>query len=176
MSPQILSVLIVVAIFAYELFMVNTRIRCIFTGRDKKIKKKWAKPTNGERIEFNNGWYYVVTHCITYDTALFGLLPVAVLNFTWRNKYPIDPATGDVATETPEMRKNLDKREDIQAYNEGGRVAIGKTKVGFMGGGILPIILVVGVVASVYFIFQMRGQIDMLGQAINVLQEMIMKK
>lgn len=176
MPPQqffIVLIILVVLMFGFNLYRINTKILCRFKRRDKSIKKRWAKPKNGERVEFDGGWYYVLTKRIQFETLMF--LPVKILEFSYRSVWPIDPETGEANAETPESRRNLNKREDIEALEVGSQRALGKAKVGIMSGGWLPIILVVGVAACVYFIFQMRGQIDMLGNSINVLQEMMMK-
>ena len=177
-TTQFLTYLVVmfVLMLGYNLYLSNNRIMCRITRRDKSVRKKWAKPVNGERIEDGSAWYYVRTKCIKSETSFFGLIPVRVLDFSYLSSQPLDPDSGEPVAESPEVRRNLDKREDIEAYNEGGRVAMGKGKIGFMGGGIMPIILVIGVVASVYFIWQLMGKIDMLGQAVNVLQNMMMSK
>lgn len=169
-------VFMTVAMFVYNLYRTNARILCRYSGRDKRVRKKWAKSKNGERIEFDNGWYYIITKCIKLDATFFNLLPVRVLEFSYLSKYPNNPDTGEPLAETPEMRKNLNKREDVEALEFGSQRALGKGKVGVMGGGLLPIILVVAVVASLYLNWQSSAKIDMLGQAINVLQEMQMKK
>ncbi len=184
MSIQQFMIYIVVFGAVYAAFCsyrAKTRIYCTFTRQDNTVSHKWVRAVNGERIEFAGGWYYVKTACVTLEALESGfnmLFPTMVrrLEFTWKNKYPIDPKTGEPSAETPEMRKNLNKREDIEALNRGTQQAFGKAKVGLMGGGILPIILVVGVVASLYFIWQLMGKVDMLGQAINVLQTLSARK
>jgi len=179
---QFLIAIVVAGILyaSYCSHRAKTRIHCTFTRRDKTIKHKWAKAVNGERIEFGGGWYYVVMSCITTEALESGfnaIFPTMIrrLEFSYKSKYPINPETGEPLAETPEMRKNLNKREDIEALEVGSVKALGKGKVGLMGGGLLPIILVVAVVASLYFIWQLMGQVDALGQAINVLQQMMMK-
>jgi len=152
----------------------------MFTRRDKTIARKWAKAKNGERIEFNGGWYYVNMKRIKLEALDKGfnlLFPTMVrcLEFTYSSIWPIDPETGEAGAETPESRKNLDKREDIEALNVGSQRAFGKQKMG-MAGGWMPVAMLIGIVASLYFNYQAAGKIDMLGQAINVLQELAMKK
>lgn len=175
-TQQFFLVLIALVVFSfiYNLWRINNRVQCRFTGRDKRVKKKWAKPVDGQRIEYKGGWYYVITKCLRLDSVFFGLLPMYFLEFTYKNKYPLNPDTGEPEIETPEMRKNLNKREDIQALELGSQRALGKGTTAKMGGW-LPIALVIGLIVCVYFLFQMRGQIDMLGNSINVLQEMMIK-
>lgn len=115
----------------------------------------------------------MVTRCIIRDKTFFNLLPVDLLEFSWKSKYPNDPDTGEPASETPEMRKNLNKREDIESLEVGSRRALGAGKATVMGGGWMMVILVIGVVASLYLSWQNSGKIDMLGQATNVVQEML---
>jgi len=181
--PQFLIAIVAVGILyaAYCSHRAKTRVYCTFTRRDKTMRHKWARAINGERIEFGGGWYYVVMSCVTTEALESGfnaIFPTMIrrLAFTYKNKYPIDPETGEPSAETPEMRKNLNKREDIEALEVGSIKALGKGRVGLMGGGWLPIILVIGVVASLYFIWQLMGKVDMLGNAINVLQQMQMGK
>lgn len=173
-------ILIGAAYAAYCSHRAKTRIYCTFTRRDKTEGHKWVKAKNGERIEFAGGWYYVVMGCVTteaLDSGFNMIFPTMVrkLHFTYKSKYPINPDTGEPLAETPEMRKNLNKREDIEALEVGSAKALGKPKVGLFGGGLLPVFLVVGVVACLYLIWKMMGQIDMLGQAVNVLQQMMSK-
>ena len=175
----VIAVGILLAIFSC--YRAKTKVKCTFTRRDKTVTTKWAKAKNGERIEFDGGWYYIVTRRIklqALDSAFNLLFPtmIRLLEFTYKSIWPIDPETGEADAETPEARKNLDKREDIEAFNLGSQKAFGKAKGGMLGGGWLPIVLVVGIVACVYLIWQMQGQVDNLGNAINVLQEIMMKK
>ena len=164
----------------YSCHRAKTKVYCTFTRRDKTVSHKWGKAKNGERLEFDSGWYYIITSRIklkALDVGFNMLFPTMVrcLDFTYKSIYPIDPETGKADEETPEARKNLDKREDIEAFNLGSQKAFGKPKLGF-GGGWLPIILVVGIIASVYFSWQLMGRVDSLGQAVNVLQEMMMSR
>lgn len=177
MSVQQFFIVLVALIafsFVFNLWRINNRVQCRFTGRDRRVKKKWAKPVDGQRIEYKNGWYYVITKCLRLDSVFFGLLPLYFLEFTYTNKYPLNPDTGEPEEETPEMRKNLNKREDIQALELGSQRALGKGATTKMGGW-LPIALVVGLAATLYLVYQMQGQIDSVGNALNVLQEMMMK-
>lgn len=178
---QFILVIIVVGILyaIYNCHRAATRVYCSFTRRDKTESHKWAKAKNGERIEFDGGWYYVDMARIKLVALKSGfnmLFPTMVrkLDFRYNSSRPVDPQTGEADWETPEARKNLNKREDIEALERGSQAAMGRGKATAMGGW-LPIILVVGMVALMYFMFQMRGQIDNLGNAINVLQEMMMK-
>jgi hypothetical protein len=183
MSTQqfIIYIVVIGVIYAsYCSYRAKNKVYCTFTRRDKTTGHKWIKAKNGERIEFDGGWYYVVMGCITteaLDSGFNMIFPTMVrrLDFTWKSSYPKDPATGEPLPETPEMRKNLNKREDIEALNKGTQQAFGKGKIGLMGGGLLPIMLVIGLAASLYLIFQLMGKVDMLGQAINVLQQMAAK-
>jgi len=164
----------------YTCHRAKTKVYCTFKRRDKTVAHKWAKAKNGERIEFDGGWYYIITSRVTLKSLdvgfnMFFPTQVRCLDFTYKSIYPIDPETGEADAETPEARKNLDKREDIEAFNKGSQASYGKQKFGFAGGGWLPIISVVGIVACLYLIWQMQGQIDSVGQALNVLQEMMMR-
>jgi hypothetical protein len=180
---QFLIYLIVIggAYAAYCSHRAKSKIYASFVKRDRTKGHKWVKAKNGERIEYENGWYYVVMKCVTtepLDTGFNMLFPTMVrqLDFTYKSKYPIDHDTGEPLAETPEMRKNLNKREDIESLNQGTRQAFGKgAKVGLLGGGLLPVLLIVGVVISLYFIWQLMGAVNNLGFAMNVIQNMLIK-
>lgn len=182
MSIQQFLIYIIVVGAVYAMFCCHrakTKVYCIFTRRDKTVAHKWAKAKNGERIEFDGGWYYIVMKRIklqALDTGFNLLFPTMArrLDFTYKNIWPIDPETGEAEAETPESRRNLDKREDIEAFNLGSQKAFGKQKLSMLGGGWMPVALVVGIVACLYLIWQMQGQIDSVGQALNVLQQMMM--
>jgi len=165
----------------YSCHRAKTKVYCTFTRRDKTVGYKWAKAKNGERIEFDSGWYYIITSRVklkSLDVGFNMFFPTMVrcLDFTYKSIWPIDHETGKADEETPEARKNLDKREDIEAFNLGSQKSYGKPKFGLLGGGWMPVILLVGMVACLYLIWQMQGQIDSVGQAMNVLQEMMMNK
>jgi len=176
----IVVVLGIICLASYNCHRAKTKIYCTFTRKDKTTEHKWIKAKNDERIEFGGGWRYVKTRCITLESLdkgfnMFFPTMVRRLYFVYGKEYPLNPDTGETLEETPEMRKNLDKREDIEAFNIGSQKSYGKVKGGLLGGGWLPIILVVGIVACMYLIWQMQGSINSLGNAVNVLQEMIMK-
>lgn len=184
MSFQQFIIAIIVVAFVYAIFncyRAKTRVYCTFQRRDKTVTTKWAKAKNGERIEFDGGWYYVNMKRITLRALESGfsfLFPTMVrcLEFRYNSSQPVDPETGENNWETPEARKNLNKREDIESLEMGSQRAMGKVKTGLLGTGWLPVILVLGIVICLYLVFQMRGQIDSVGNAINVLQEMMLEK
>ena len=181
-SQQLLIFVIIIGV-AYAAFCshrAKSRVYCTFVRRDKTVGHKWALAKNGERIEFGGGWYYVVMERVTLealDSGLNMLFPTMIrrLDFTYGKSSPRDPQTGGYDWETPEARKNLSKREDIEALELGSQKALGKAKGGAMGGW-LPIALIVGMVVIGYFVYQMSGQIDAVGRALNVLQEMQMNR
>lgn len=162
-----------IGLFFYNTWQARNRVYCRFTRKDRSTGKKWAKFKNGERLEWEGGWYYVDTDRIIFDTIYFGLVGVRVLEYKKGVSNPRNPRTGDYGWESAEARKNLNKREDIEALELGSQKALGKAKVPILGGGWLPIILVVGIVACFYFIWQQNSKIDMVGMGQNVIEQML---
>lgn len=162
-----------VGMLVMQLYRINTKVLCRYTGRDKSVKKKWAKAKNGERIEFANGWYYIRSRCIKFESSFFNLLQMRVIEFSYLSHEPLDPATGEPTTLTPEERKNLDMREDVENLGEGSKKSFGVKKQGLFGGSLIPIVLTVGIVACFYFIWQLTGKVDMIGAGQNVMEQML---
>ncbi len=187
MSVQQFFIYIVIlgVIYAsYCSYRAKNKIYCTFTRRDKTVGHRWIKVhKNGERIEYGGGWYYVDSDCITteaLDSGFNMIFPTMVrrLEFTWGHQLPINPKTGLPIVQTPEMRKNLNKREDIEALELGSKQALsGKAaKVGLLGGGWMPIIIIVGLLVVGYMEYQNQKRMDAVGLAINTLQQMMMGK
>lgn len=175
MSTQQFFIVLIVFVafsFVYNLWRISTKILCRFTRIDKSIVKKWV--TAKTNRVYCDGFYRIKTERIKWEKTFFNLLPVRILEFTYGNKYPVNPDTGKADAVSPEENMGLDKKDDITEFNLGSQRAYSKVKVGGMSGW-LPIALVLGIVACLYLIFQMRGQIDQVGNALNVLQEMMMK-
>lgn len=172
----------VVALASFTCYRSCDKIYCRFTRKDKTEIHKWIKAKKGDRVEFDNGWYTVITDCITLRKIASGvnmLFPMQVrcLNFSYKSTLPDDPKTGEPYIITAEMRKALEISDDVGALNKGSQSVYGKpSKIGgLFGGGLMPIILVVGIVAIGYFVFQLSGKVDALGLSYNTVQEMLMQ-
>lgn len=173
----LLAILAVVYV-SYTMQKLKTRIHCTFIRADKTKIEKWVKATQ-RRIAFDGGWYYVVPKRIilaVWDKGIFSLFPTKVqsLIFKWDDPNPLDPETFNNTWETPETRANLNKEEDIRAYAHGNMTATGKQKKGMLE-GLMPILTIAGFVIVGYVLYIIMKKQDMLGNAINVLQEMLMR-
>lgn len=166
-----------VAYAAYEVNKVKSKIHCTFIRPDRTKIEKWAKEKQ-RRVDFDNGWYYIAPKRIVLaakDTGIFKLFPTKIqtLIFKWDSPMPLDPTTFQNNWETPEARKALDKTEDIIAYSHGNVQAIAsKPKKGLLE-NLMPIISVAAILIIGYMLYTLNNRIDMLGQAINVLQQML---
>jgi len=160
----------------YSCYKVKTRVLCTITRRDKTKVRKWAKAKNGYRIEVDKGWYYVNMRRITllpYEEGVHLLFPTMArcLEFRYNSTQPIDPETGENDYETPQSRRNLNKTEDIEALEIGSKKALGTVKAGgILGGGWMSLIMVVGILLTLYFVYTLNSHVNSLGNAINVLQ------
>lgn len=164
---------------------LSRKIYCTFTRKDKTVIHKWIRvDTQGRgRVEFDNGWYYYTPAQVileSYNKGIHAVLPtnIRTLYFKYDTKGALDPSTHDDSWLTPQMFKNLSKQNDVESLNRGSEKALKTAKASgsILGGGWMPIILVVAIVAIGYLVWQQKGQIDKLGFAINTLQEMIMNK
>lgn len=179
---QVFFVIIIIAIFGmtvYSAYDKKDKIWCQFIRRDRTKMEMWVKTTQG-RIKYGGGYYYVVTRRVTlmlWTKGIHAVIPIWVrsLNFRYDSSMPLDPATGEYGWETPEARANLDKTEDIRALNEGNVKAQGKQKQSVLSGW-MPIITIIGFLIIGYMLYTQQQKTDMLGQAINVLQQMLMNR
>ena len=168
------TVFIIVALSVFKGLSLRNQIFCTYRRRDKTKLKKWGKAIEGYRINFDNGWYYIDIKRCVLEFRWVGILPIWVrtLDFRFDSPMPLDPETFNNDWQTPEARKALDKTEDVKALNEGSKKALapaGKV-AGAFGGGLMPILMIGGLLITLYFVYQLSGKIDMVGQAMNVIQ------
>lgn len=173
----IAAVILLIGFLVFELNKMKGRIFCRYFRADGTDIEKWVKAKQ-RRTEFDDGWYYVNNKRISMhvlDKGIFKLFPIRVpcLTYYWWSPQPIDPKTGEAGWETPEARKNLGKEEDIRALMVGTQKAVGiQAKTSFLDRW-LPYIMVIAIVIIGYMIYTLNSRIDMLGQAINVVQTML---
>lgn len=173
-SSAFTFMLLLLIIFqTYNVYDANKKIWCIFRRVDKTKVSKWAKATQAV-IDFDGGWYQVESRRVT--TMIKWLpLPTIVksLDFTHDSTRALDPDTFANAM-SPEERKQLDKRDDIKALEQGNQATLGKQggKVGMLQ-QYMPLITVVGFLILGYLLYQVMGQQNKIGFAINTLQSQL---
>jgi hypothetical protein len=174
----IIFLIFLVAIASYQAHKSKNYTYCMFLRRDRSWKNKWVKAKAG-RIEFDGGWYYFNpkrTFSKILDEGFpYMIFPTKVdaVILRWDKPNALNPEDFSNDWETPEARKNMNKTEDIEALAKGNRQSLGKPQKKGMLEGYMPIIMILGVVALGYMMYMLMGKIDMLGQAINVLQSMM---
>jgi hypothetical protein len=180
LQTQILIVCIILIVYAnYSSKSLSHKIHCTFRRADRTRLKKWATESQA-RIEFDGGWYQVEPARTTlelWSAGIHFLFPtwIRTLDYRYDSARALHPDTFE-NTYTPEARKQLDMTDDVRAMSEGHRQALsGKAKVGRLT-ELMPIIMILGFAAVGFVVYTMLGKIDGLGQAVNVLQSMMMKK
>ena len=174
----VMILLFVLGYSAYSAYGLRNKIWCSFRRRDRTKIEKFAKQNQG-RIDFDKGWYYVDprrTTLMMWTKGIHMLIPTWIRTSDYRHdsSQPLNPDTFVNEWETPEARKALNKEEDIRAYAAGNVQAVGKGKQGFFDRW-FPLLTVVAIVIVGYMIYTLMQKTDMLGQAINVLQEMLQR-
>lgn len=162
---------------------LSRKIYCTFTRKDKTVIHKWIRvDTQGRgRVEFDNGWYYYTPAQVileSYNKGIHAVLPtnIRTLYFKYDTKGALDPATHDDSWLTPQMFKNLSKQNDVESLNRGSEKALKTSKQGasILGGGWLPIILIVGIVAIGYLVWKQQSMVNSLGMQSNVMQQQML--
>lgn len=173
----IVFLIFLVVYASYTANRAKNNIYCMFIRSDNTWINKWAKPKQ-RRIEFDNGWYYLNSKRMisrVLEDGIYKIFPqkVHAQIFRWNSPNPMNPGDFTQTWETPESRKNLSKEEDIRALSAGTAQALGAKKKKGMLEGLMPIIAIVGVVIIGYLLYATTKKIDSLGNAINVIQQML---
>jgi hypothetical protein len=171
MNTQMIFIilLLLVVYIVYDQYSKKDKIFCYFIRVDQTIIGKWVKKTSG-RVDFDGGWYYINPDRILHKWHWIGYYNTLI--FKWDSSQPLDPKTWNNEWEDPVARKNLDKREDIAAYNQAQREVTGKIKMGMLQ-QYMPIIMIIGFLIIGYFVFTLKSNVDGLGAGQNALEQMI---
>lgn len=175
MNTQIIFLVIIafVGFLIYDQYSKKDKIYCGFIRKDKTLIWKWVKKGGDRgRVDFDGGWYYIDPDCIIGKWHYIGYYNS--LLFRWDSNQPIDPKTGEPKSlnDDPVARKNLDKKEDIMAYNQAQQQVAGKIKMGMLQ-QYLPIIMIIGFLIVGYFVFTLKGNVDALGAGQNAIEGML---
>ncbi len=183
LTPQTLFIFVLIFIVFYAGFSsrsLSKKVYCSFRGRDRTVIYKWAKVKQA-RIDFEDSggvyWYNVSPKCVTHRlwaNGIHAIIPISVkcLDYRWNSTEPLDPNTftNDL---TPDERKSLDIKDDVVGYTEGSRQAYeGKKKKSLLEGW-LPIIMLIGIAALGYMVYQQQHRMDMLGLGQNVMEQQL---
>ena len=174
----IMLLLFIVIYSSYSAHSLKDKIRCTFRRRDRTRLERFAKAKQ-KRIDFDNGWYYInpkYTTLSLWSQGVHAIIPtwIRVLDFRHDSPEALNPDTFTNSWESPEARKALNKEEDIRAYSAGNVASLAKSKPQGMLDRFFPIIVIGAVCAIGYMLYSLSGKVDMLGQAVNTLQKMMM--
>ena len=162
---------------SYQTRAIKDKTHCTFIRPDTSKIYKWIKAKQ-RRVEFDGGWYYINPKrriLENIDKGIHLLFPTkaTAFIFRWDSSQPLDPTTFENNWETPEARLALNKEEDIRAYSAGNVQAISsKGKQGMLE-RLMPILMLVSVIIIGYMAYSMTKRMDMLGNAMNVIQQML---
>ena len=169
------------AIIAYIWYSVNDKrdkIYCTLIRKDKTKLNEWRKKNPSGRVEMDGGWYYYTSNAVTYDWLNKGihlLFPIYVpcALFRWNCKWALSPEKFEADEESPQVRKNLDKEEDLTAWRKSGQTAMAGKKKMSMLEAYMPMITVGGFIVVGYFIWTLMGKVNMIGAGQNAIQNML---
>lgn len=171
--------LLILIFHVYQVYATNRKIWCVFRKAGRIVEQKWAKETQG-RIEFDGGWYEVETDR-TQLSIKWNPLPMFVrwLDFRHGSARALHPDTFENSF-SAEERKQLNLKDDIQAYDQGSRQSL-NAQGGRQGAmqKYFPLIVLLGFLIIGYLVWQQGHKIDMLGAGDNSIEALlgeIMKK
>ena len=169
----------VIAYASWKTHEVQSKIYCEFLRSDNTTVNKFASFKQA-KIVFDGAWYDVDTNRIIgkvwKEGFPFYIFPTrgAKLLYKYNSRRPLDPETFENSWEDdPEVRAALDKKDDIQAYNEGNRKSVGVAGKKTMFEQYLPIIVIGGFLVIGYFVYTLQGNVDRLGAGQNAIQGLI---
>jgi len=176
-SAFVLLLMFLVVYASYSLGKAKNHTYCMFIRGDGTWVDKWAKPRQ-TRIDFDNGWYYLnpkMNISKVLDKGIYKLFPTKADGqiFTFGNPDPLDPYKFEIAALTPETRKALNKREDIEAYAQGNRTSLQQKQRKGMLESLMPMITLAAFAALGYFVYVLNSRVDQIGFGQNVVQQML---
>ena len=177
MSPQmliVLALLLVVGMAAYSAIRLRNKIYCSFRRINKTKIDKFV-PMHSRYVIFDGGKYKIDPKRITllwYNRGIHQFFPqwVPSLDYSWYADVPHNPDDFTDTWDTPEARNAASSEEDWKGFNRGMQTQIGKKGGSFEQ--YKTIIIIVAVVAVVYFIYSQgqaaNARMDMLEQMIRL--------
>ena len=155
----------------YEVILED---KSVVTGFMGWSQQKVILPTGKKTM----GWFYVdLKRCLHYrlhEGFPWFLFPtmMSMLCYRFDSDRPYNPDDMTNSWPSPNDRAMLDKRDDIQAYNEGNRRSLGSVKKGMLE-QYLPYIVLLGFVILGYFIYDLKNSQNMLGAGMNAIEGML---
>ncbi len=173
----LLLLMFLVAYASYSLNKAKSHIYCMFIRWDGTWINKWAKPMQ-DRIDFDKGWYKLNPEMMiskVLDNGIHKLFPTKVdaQIFRFGNPDPLNPFKFEIASLTPEQRKALNKREDIEAYAQGNRTSLQSKQRKGMLESLMPMITLAVFAVMGYMIYILNSRVDQIGFGQNVVQQML---
>ena len=167
---------------SWKLHQAQTKIFCVLRRADNSVDEGFANWTQ-HKIALKTGtksigWFDVDQSCVQNKILNKGfpffLFPtrVAYLDYVYTSSHPIDPKTFKTEWPNPEARRDMDKANDIQAYNEGSRKSIGSTKKTPLEQW-MPILTVGAFLIMGYFIWEIFNKVQQVGSGNNAIYNQI---
>ncbi len=178
MSLPILLVVGIVMFAAagyYSQSVLRNRILCTFRRANKTKVEKWV-PFKSKLVVFDGGVYRVVTDMVSlfwYSRGIHQFFPtwVPTLDFTYKNKYPINPETGDTTWATPEVEALLSAEEDYKDFAKGAQTQSGQKQSTFAR--YLPWLTIADVAIVAFMVYQSNNNVAQMGNQMTQMQQQI---
>jgi len=178
-----LILLLFCALYAsYVLHKVKTKIYYHLVREDDSVKEGWVGFIQQKiMLDLGKGrqaWFFVepqrIVNRILDKGFPFLFFPTRVpqLYFSYTSERPIDMRSFENQWPTPEARPLLDKTDDIQAYHEGNKRALGTAKPTLIQ-QYAPLLTVVGFIIIGYVLWIITGKLDQYGAQFNYIEGLL---
>ena len=158
---MLVMLLVVVGMAWYANSSKRNKIYCCFTRINRTSIHKFVKMTS-RYVVFDGKRYDIVSRCVVFDWWDKGLVHmlfpqwVATMNFTYANRWPIDPSTGEFVIISPEVRNAMNKEEWVKSYARGFTPPSAKKQTAFQQ--YLPwVAILLVVMVGMYFYTNMQA-------------------
>lgn len=136
----------------------RNKILCTFRRVNKTKIVKFVKMSS-RYVIFDNGKYDIIPSRITFQWYTGGIIHmlfpqwVATLDYSYSSRFPHDPNNLAITSETPAVRKALNKEEWVESYYKGAKPSsTSSKKIGLLT-QYLPWIAIVLVLLVAVFVY-----------------------
>ncbi len=133
----------------------RNKILCTFRRINKTKIVKFIK-MESRYVIFDGGKYDIIPNRITFQWYTAGIIHmlfpqwVATLDFTYSSRFPHDPNDMKTTSETPAIRRALNKEEWVESYYKGAKPSSSNKKQGLIVQYLPWIALILVFIVGVY--------------------------
>jgi hypothetical protein len=174
-NPIAIIAILYVAMYWYMSETKKNQILCRCRRRNRTLIAKFVKMQN-RYVVFDDFKFDIIPSRVVwqwYPIMYIFHLWLPTLDYSWNSRFPHNPDNLDDNSETPEVRKALNKTEWMESYYKGSKPSSQKGKsLGFIQQWLPLIAILLVVVVAVYFNSKMSGFGKTLDAVINQMNSM----